>query len=91
MEQPAKQNKMNIQTLTTGWHFMRIVRLCLGIFIAVQAVQTHDSVSGFIAVFFLYQAVTDTGCCGSQGCAVPTSKKDLYKTEDIAFEEVKSK
>lgn len=79
---------MIIQTLLTGWHFMRWLRLGLGIFIAIQAIQNHDTLSGFIAAFFLFQAATNTGCCGSNGCAVPIKKTNI---EEIEFEEVKTK
>ena len=61
------------QTLFTGWHFMRWLRLGIGIFIAIQAIQMQDPLSGFIAAFFLFQAATNTGCCGAGGCAVPTA------------------
>lgn len=78
------------QTLFTGWHFMRWVRLGLGGFIAIQAIQTHDTLSGFIAAFFLFQAVTNTGCCGANGCAVPLNKNNTDEIQDVTFEEVKS-
>jgi len=78
------------ETLLSGWHFMRWLRLGLGIFIAIQAIQTHDTLSGFIAAFFLFQAVTNTGCCGANGCAVPKrSKSD--KIEEVEFEEITTK
>ncbi|MHB8260824.1 MAG: hypothetical protein ACYDCN_04845 [Bacteroidia bacterium] len=78
------------QTLFFNWHFMRWLRLGLGAFIAIQAVKTHDALSGLIAVFFLFQAVTNTGCCGSQGCSTPVSKNNSDKIEDVEFEEIKS-
>ena len=76
-------------TLLTGWHLIRWVRLVFGIFIGIQAIQTHDIISGLLAGFFLYQAVTNTGCCGVSACAVPVSKPN--KTEDVEFEEIKTK
>ena len=78
------------QTLFTGWNFMRWLRLVLGIYIAVQAFTTHDSMLGFFSAFFLFQALSNTGCCGVQGCAVPLSKKEITKTEEVEFEEIKS-
>ncbi|HEY6063437.1 MAG TPA: hypothetical protein VIV35_07490 [Chitinophagaceae bacterium] len=75
------------QVLFTGWHLMRWLRLGLGIFITVQAIQNHDPFSGFIAAFLLFQAVTNTGCCGVSGCAVPVSKDPPGKTVDPGFEE----
>jgi hypothetical protein len=79
------------QTLLTGWNFMRWLRLGLGVFIAIQAVQTHDLFSGGIAAFFLFQVATNTGCCGASSCAVPITKNNQDKTEDAIFEEVKAK
>ncbi len=79
------------QTLFTGWHFLRWLRLGLGIFIAIQAIQNHDTLSGLIAGFFLFQAITNTGCCGVNNCATPVSKNKPDTIEDIEFEEVKTK
>ena len=77
--------------LFTGWNFMRWLRLGLGIFIAIQAIQTNDTLSGFIAAFFLFQAITNTGCCRSAGCTVPATKRNTNKIEDVIFEEIKTK
>jgi len=43
-----------------------------------------------IAVFFLFQALTNTGCCGSGGCAVPVSEQKNTNAADVEFEEIKS-
>ena len=77
------------ETLLTDWNFMRILRLGLGIYIAIQAVENQSMISAIFAVFFLFQALTNTGCCGSNGCAVPIKKNNSVKTEEIEFEEVK--
>ena len=82
---------MTLQTLLTGWDFMRLFRLGIGLFIGTQAIQTHDSVARMFAAFFLFQAITNTGCCGASGCAVPNTKVDQYKIVDTDFEEIKSK
>lgn len=83
--------KMITQMLFTGWNFMRRLRLGLGIFIAIQAIQTNDTLSGFIAAFFLFQAITNTGCCGAAGCKVPVTKRKPNKIEDVISEEIKTK
>ena len=80
---------MDKQTLLTNWNFMRFLRLGIGIYIAVQAIETLSAFSGVVAVFFIYQAVTNTGCCGSNGCAVPIKKSNPDKTEEVDFEEIK--
>ncbi len=71
-----KHRIMNILThpkevLFSNWHFMRWLRLALGIYVGVQAIQFTDALAGMVSVFFLYQAITNTGCCGASGCSVP--------------------
>jgi hypothetical protein len=68
---------------------MRWLRLALGVFIMVQAIQRHDGFAGAIAIFLLFQAITNTGCCGSGGCSVPLNKQASNQTDDAQYEEVK--
>lgn len=77
------------ETLFTDWNFMRILRLGLGIYISVQAVETQSMISAMFAVFLLFQAITNTGCCGSKSCSVPIKKNNSDKTEAIEYEEIK--
>ena len=78
------------QTLFTNWNLMRWLRLALGLFIAYQAIQLHDSLSGIISIFFLFQAVTNTGCCGTNSCAVPATSKKEANEHDVKYEEINS-
>lgn len=75
----------------TGWHFLRWIRLGLGIIIAFQAIQSHDALLGAISGLFLFQTITNTGCCGANGCDVSTKRKKPDATEDVTFEEIKIK
>jgi Na+-translocating ferredoxin:NAD+ oxidoreductase RNF subunit RnfB len=79
------------QTLFTQWGLMRVIRLAAGIFLAVQAVQMHDSIAGFISAILLVQAFTNTGCCGVSGCAVPATTKNSDTMQEVEYEEVKAK
>lgn len=77
------------QTLFTNWHAMRWVRLGFGLFLAVQAIQLFDVFSGVVSAFFLFQAATNTGCCGAAGCATtPTATAKTNSADDIQFEEL---
>jgi hypothetical protein len=78
-------------TLFTDWHWARLIRLGLGLFIAIQAIRTHDSLSGFLAAFLFFQALSNTGCCGANGCVVPTTRSKQDGIADVEFEEVKGK
>ena len=79
------------ETLFTGWHFMRWLRLGLGVVIAFQAIQSSDAFSGFIAAFFLFQAIANTGCCVGSNCTVPRTNKKVEEINEIQFSEVKIK
>lgn len=76
-----------MQTLLNNWHFMRWLRLVLGLFFMVQAVYFMDPIPGFAGAFFLFQALTNSGCCGVNSCATPVNNKSNPK--EITFEEIK--
>jgi hypothetical protein len=75
------------QTLFTGWNFMRWIRLAFGIFFAVQTFQTHDTLVSFVAAFFLFTALTNTGCCGSGGCTLKNIPDNSTKIEESDLKE----
>lgn len=77
------------QTLLNNWNLMRWLRLGIAVFIAIQAIQQHSVFMGFFGVFFLFQALTNTGCCGASGCAVPVKKTDPDKKQEVEYEEIK--
>jgi len=76
------------QRLLTNWHLMRIVRLGLGMMMLVMGWQSRDWAIGLFSIFFLYQAATDTGCCGSRGCA-QGGRNYEGQTETVEYEEIK--
>lgn len=79
------------QTLFTGWHFMRWIRLGLGLFLTITALQSNDALAGIMGGFLLLQAVTNVGCCGPAGCVVQNNKVNTEDLQEVEFEEVKSK
>lgn len=79
-----------MQTIFTGWHFMRWIRLVFGVFFIVQAIQMHDIMIGVIAGFFLLTAIANVGCCGAQSCAVPMKKKTSDRKEEVSYEKIEN-
>lgn len=66
---------------------MRWVALAFGLFLGWNWLINSAPVSGFLSAFFLFQAITNTGClCGS--CAVP-AVNDSRKDEETHFTEIK--
>jgi hypothetical protein len=62
------------QLLFANWHTMRWIRLIIGLFLMQQAIQFHEILLGFMAIFFLFQAIFNTGC-GLNDCSISTIKK----------------
>jgi hypothetical protein len=81
---------MIIKRILVGWNLVRGLRLLIGVYFAVQAIETLEIFSGVIAAFFLYQAITNTGCCGTSGCAVPNAKNNTDKPKEVELIEVES-
>ena len=75
MENIKLKNFKMKQLLFSNWHLMRWIRLIVGLFLIEQAIQLHEILYGFMALFFLFQAVFNTGC-GLNGCAVSPIKKN---------------
>ena len=80
---------MDKEILFQNWSFLRLLRLGLGVYITIQAVENQSIFSGVVAVFFIFQAVTNTACCGSNGCAIPIKKNHSDATEKVKSEEIK--
>ena len=67
--------------LLTNWTFMRVLRLMMGLVIAYQAFSSQIGLMGLLAAFFIFQALSNTGCCGSSGCAVLPPNKTRNSVE----------
>jgi hypothetical protein len=57
--------------------------------LVIQAYQFHDLFPGVLGGLVLFQAITNTGCCGMNGCAIPIQKPNDKETEEPVFEEIK--
>ena len=83
------------QRLLTNWDAIRIFRLGIGIMLIVSGIQSKDRMLGLFSLFFLYQAITNTGCCGTTRCSTNPSDNRNYDTvhnshpEEVEYEEVK--
>ena len=78
--------------LTTGWGFMRILRVGMGTTALIFAFKDHDFMLGAAGGLLLAMGVMKMGCCGVNGCSVnsrPATKTTAKNTEEeIVFEEV---
>lgn len=79
------------QTLFTGWNLMRFLRLGFGLFFVIQAIQTSNTFMGLAGGFFLFTAITNTGCCAGSSCETLSNKTESSEVEEISYEEVQGK
>ena len=76
-----------MRAILQGWNFMRIIRLVLGVVILVQGIITKDFLTAVLGILFAGMAIANAGCCGTNGCAVNTTRPIKSKA-NIEYEEV---
>ena len=76
------------QNFFNNWHFMRIIRLLLGMVIIAQGAYTKNWIFVIVGLLFTLLPLFNIGGCGTASCN--TSTTSTNKTmEDTSFEEVK--
>ena len=69
---------------------MRFVRLAIGLAIVFNGFQEGNGMIGLLGGLFIFQALSNTGCCGARGCAIQNQERKSSNTEDINFTEINS-
>ena len=81
-----------MERVLRGWNFMRWLRLGIGVYALVAAVQQQELILGIAGVFQTAMAVFGFGCCAGGYCAPMPGKNSRTTTTgtSIQFEEIKS-
>lgn len=76
--------------ILSGWNFMRVLRLFIGVFILAQGIMAHDWLMGIMGAAFSLMPLLNIGCCATGNCAVNKRRSApiAENTEDITYEEV---
>ena len=53
-----------------NWYLIRIMRLAIGSMMLTMSVPSKDWMLASFGAFFLFQAITDTGCSGTRSCSL---------------------
>ena len=79
-----------VQSLAT-WNLIRWIRFGLGTSLIIQGIVYKDTISGLFGALLFYQAITNTGCCGVNGCATDANPTKASQSTITEFVEIKSK
>ena len=52
------------------WSLLHVIKLLVGIILLFQSFTQKDITLAILSGFLLLTAITNVGCCGSNGCAV---------------------
>ena len=77
------------QRVFTNWNFARFFRLGIGLWMLVWGIQTRDWAIALFSALFIFMALSGTGCCGAQGCAIPDKKVNETPATEVDYEEIK--
>lgn len=56
--------------LSTGWSFMRVLRIVTGGIGLTYGLVTHDYILDVAGIFLLFTGIFNVAGCGPNGCAV---------------------
>lgn len=69
-----------------NWNASRIIRLLLGVGIAIYAISVKEPLFLIVAGVFLLQGVLNISCCGTGRCSTPRrTSLQVYKDEIKEF------
>lgn len=78
------------QRILSGWTFMRILYLIIGITLVIQSIMAHQYGMALLGVYFSAMSVLGIGCMGGN-CNIQSNqtKPNLTNAQEVTFEEVK--
>jgi hypothetical protein len=81
------------ERILSGWNFMRVLWLIMGIGITIQAITEKNFLMLLPGLYFVFAAIANIGCFAGN-CATSYSANTGNKKEaitEIEFEEIQSK
>lgn len=75
--------------LLNNWNVVRWVRLLFGIGAIITGLWQKEYLAMIAGSFLMITALSNTGCCGSSGCAPQVNRKK-EDPKEIIYEEVGS-
>ena len=76
--------------ILTGWNFVRILWLFMGLGVTVQAVNERNFLMLIPALYFVFAAIANVGCFAGS-CATNLSDKKTEAATEVKYDETQSK
>lgn len=70
-----------------NYSILRVLRLCIGIAIFIQAIIEKNVLLGIAGLFFAGMAIANVGCCTTGACNMKEQKKN-QSSKDYPYEEM---
>ncbi len=81
---------MRIDSIFTHWHWIRFLRLLLGLSIVAQGLQWSRWSFIVAGIILTILPVLNIGCCSTGGCHTSPREKGKQKSmDDVMYEEIK--
>lgn len=77
-----------MKNVFTGWHFMRVIRLLLGMFIFISSLYRGGWPIAIMGLLFAGMTIINIGCCCGPSCYAPIAPPAQKSNHDIQYEEV---
>lgn len=78
------------QRILTGWNFVRVLYLLMGITLIIQSIMAHQYGMAFLGAYVAGLSILGLGCMGGHCNVQPSqAKPHANNTQDVTFEEVK--
>ncbi|MGZ4039764.1 MAG: hypothetical protein ACXVNR_04335 [Bacteroidia bacterium] len=82
---------MLTRILNSYWDLARWFHLIIGLLLIYVAVHSADYMAGLLGFFFAGKALLNVDCCASTNCEMGREYSSHETTEDVVFEEIKTK
>ncbi|MXS70485.1 hypothetical protein GSF70_04570 [Flavobacteriaceae bacterium W22] len=77
-----------MDNLFKNWNFVRLLRLAMGVFLVVEAVQSGMWILVAVGAVFVVMPLLNIGCCAAGNCSVPKSNSK-NSSDEVHYEEIK--
>jgi len=84
----VQKNRESMNNLFKKWNFVRMLRLAMGIFLMVEAIQSGMWLLAAIGAIFASMPLLNIGCCSTGNCSIPT-RDSKSSNDEVHYEEIK--